>query len=292
MNLKGSSASSGFGIRTNHHAAGLPVGIMKPIKGYISRDIEVREAPPDTGGGRGIFAKADLPFDREVMRVPAMTYYVGDDDVKAQVREVLGWVISRYVGNADGIRAYMERNVFTLMKGGFSHFSSEEEVRRVVSDIPGGVQLLTQDLLSTNDIARLAMRIQFNRFDLEYNGRKGIALFPEAALYNHSCEPNIELTFSFNDEKEYVCSARVLKPVKRGEQLLINYFPNHDLPISRFGAAMRKRWGFECGCSMCRSRITSASVFVIVFFVFPIIFPLRSIYMRRLSASARNAGFT
>lgn len=304
LNVRATSGGP-FNIRTHAHIAGLPVGPLKPWKGYISKDIEAREAPNDTGGGRGIFAKTDLPFDREIIKVPALTYWIGNEDMRSQVREILKWVLQKFSENPDNLRPYIERNVFTLMKGGQSHFSSEDEVRRLVSDVPGASALLSQDALNTSDIARLAMRLQFSRFDIPAQfmptygheasntyKESGIALFPEIALFNHSCEPNVQLTFSMNESKEFIASARVLKPVKRGEQLFIQYIASEDMPISRFGAAMRKRWGFECGCPICRSRITSASIFVMVFFVFPIIYPVRNLYMKRLNQSAKNAGFT
>merc|ERR1719333_434904 len=117
------------------------------------------------------------------------------------------------------------------------------------------------------------MSIEMNRFAMNYDGRQGVALFPEASMFNHQCTPNVELTFHMNMNMEYVVEARVCQPVVKGDQLFVNYIPGNDLPITRLGMALRDRWGFECACAECKSRIMCATLFLFFFGMLPIMGP-------------------
>lgn len=70
------------------------------------------------------------------------------------------------------------------------------------------------------------------------------------SLFNHSCEPNIiEQTFG------KVEGCMTCKPVKKGEQLCINYLSPDDimLPKENRLAMLKTGWGFECKCQKCGS---------------------------------------
>jgi hypothetical protein len=250
------------------------------------------ETGPLPGSGtynRAVFALRDLPYDRELMRVPAYTFYVGEEPLQEQGREIIKTLLRRFVEDKRHA-TYIQRRVMTLMPGSKPFFFSEEDVRSVVAEVEGGMELLSSGIITTHDIYRLATQVWFNRQELEYRGRHGIAMFPEVALFNHSCEPNVVVEYKMDANMDYVCVARVLKPVKKGEQLLINYFPSHNLPISRFASKMRERWGFECMCPVCRSRALSAVGVIFIFGVFPIVIPTVNYAINRKQAAARRAG--
>eukprot|EP00331_Platyophrya_macrostoma_P000970 CAMPEP_0176405754 /NCGR_PEP_ID=MMETSP0127-20121128/509_1 /TAXON_ID=938130 /ORGANISM="Platyophrya macrostoma, Strain WH" /LENGTH=136 /DNA_ID=CAMNT_0017784839 /DNA_START=601 /DNA_END=1008 /DNA_ORIENTATION=- len=133
--------------------------------------------------------------------------------------------------------------------GGFSYFTRERDVFEFVESIriegtmKTGADYLNSGEYTTLDFQKLPLAIEFNRWEVEYRGRKGICLFPEAQYFNHQCEPNVEISISYNPSKaNFYLSARACKPIKAGEELFINYMPNNNLPLSRFSLALRKRW--------------------------------------------------
>lgn len=275
-----------------------PFGKISPWLGYISNEIDCRESPELYAGRskRGIFARRDLSYDRQVMHFPALTYYVGDEDLRDKVKGTLRWVIEK-MGQEISLpeddrkfTKYVQTRLLNLQVGGRVIFRKQEEVSRFLADIPNGAKLVRDGHITEADVHQLAMAIHLNRFDMEYEGRSGIAVCPEASLFNHSCEPNVALTFHMNLNKEYVVEARVLKPISKGEQLFISYMPDNDLPLTRLATAMRKRWSFECQCALCRSRLLAASFFLCVFFLMPVVIPIFLYATGRQAKRARDAG--
>lgn len=251
-------------------------GSMVPFQGYVSPDIL---AAPVPGGGqhkRGVIAQADLPFDRELLRVPAYLLHVGNEPTTRKMVPVLvRTCLKRFVEDRRHA-SYISKRLFTMMVGGNPIFRSEEDVKDVIYDVEGASLLMSKGLITILDIHRLACSIHFNRFDCEYKGQKGIAVFPEVSYFNHSCEPNVKLEFFWDaDTGDYVCSARTIKPVHQGDQLVIHYFPDDvDLPLSRFQRKLQNRWSFTCMCPTCRTRTVLATlasgVFMMVFMFVPL----------------------
>jgi hypothetical protein len=274
-----------------------PFGSLTPWLGFVSPDIECREANEVTSGRsrRGLFAKTTMHYDKVLMRFPALTYYVGDEQMQEQCREMTRWVLTKMAAELDEddkpFTAYVQHRLRNLQPGSHVVFASEEDVVRFMTEIPKGNQLVKREVLTTKDVHNLAMQIEWNRFHMLYDGRNGVALFPEAAIFNHTCEPNVELTFQMNLNKEYVVEARALKPIMKGDQLFVNYIPSNTLPLSRFAMAMRDRWGFECQCAECKSRVLCATAFIAVFVMLPILGPIFYFTISRQTSNARKAGF-
>jgi hypothetical protein len=275
----------------------LPFGSLTPWKGYVSTDIECRDANEHTSGAtrRGLFAKTGLHYDKVIMRFPALTYYVGDEPMPAQTKELLRWVLTKMAAEMDETEQpfthYVTHRLRNLQPGNHVAFGSEDDVVRFVTEIPKGAQLLKREILSSKDVHNLAMQLEWNRWHMTYEARNGVALFPEASIFNHTCDPNVELTFAMNLNHEYVIEARILKPVMKGDQLFVSYIPNNNLPISRLHAALRDRWSFECQCPSCKSRVLSAAVFIAVCVCLPVFGPLYYFTLTRQASNARNAGF-
>ncbi|XP_060115521.1 SET and MYND domain-containing protein 4 [Heteronotia binoei] len=85
--------------------------------------------------------------------------------------------------------------------------------------------------------------------------RLAVALFPVVSLLNHSCDPNITVTFSSS-----TAEIRALQPVAKGQEILHCYGPHK----SRMGAAERRRkllaqYFFDCQCQACLSELESSS---------------------------------
>lgn len=250
-------------------------GSMVPYQGYVSSDLL---AAPVPGGGqhkRGVVTQSDLPFDREVIRVPAYLLHVGDQTPKKMIPLLVRTCLKRFVDDRRHA-SYISKRLFTMMVGGNPIFKTEDEVKDLMYDVEGANLLITKGLLSTLDIHRLGCALYFNRFECEYKGQKGVAIFPEISFFNHSCEPNVKLEFFWDaDTGDYVCSARTMKPVHSGDQLVIHYFPDDmDLPLSRFQRKLQNRWSFTCLCPTCRTRTVlatlAAGAFMMTFFFVPL----------------------
>jgi hypothetical protein len=224
-----------------------------------------------------------------------VTYYIGvEDSAKDQTMEVLRWVMRKVSSEFDKeekpFTDYTQRRLMNMMSGGTTAFVKENEVTRFAADIPHCKKVLKEGWLTTMDIHKLAMQLEFNRWPMEHDGRKGVALFPELSMFNHTCEANVRLEFRMTVEREYKVEARILRPVKAGEQLFISYFPDNDMALTRLARATRERWGFECNCPLCKSRIINMIAFLFVFIVFPILYPIRQRFFAKQSEKARNAG--
>ena len=259
-------------------------GSMVPFQGYISPDLV---SAPIAGGGqhkRGVITTADLPYDREVIRVPAYLLHVAEGKPRHMVVPLVRTCLKRFVDDKRHA-SYISKRLLSLMVGGNPIFRSEDDVRDLILDVEGANLLFSKGLLTTLDIHRLGCAIWFNRVDVEYKGMQGLALFPEVSYFNHSCEPNVALAFSWDVETgDYVCTARTLKPVHAGDQLLIHYFPEAvDEPLSRLQRRFHTRWAFTCLCPQCRTRTVLATLCAAFILMITCFVPLAlySVYQRK-----------
>ena len=75
-------------------------------------------------------------------------------------------------------------------------------------------------------------------------------MYPSAARFNHSCEPNARLSFSGG-----CLSIHAVRELAEGEEVLITYVD------SRAGGEARRRellgtYGFDCDCRRCGEELT------------------------------------
>lgn len=78
----------------------------------------------------------------------------------------------------------------------------------------------------------------------------GTAAFLLASMFNHSCEPNLAVTWPGNSAVVEMRAARDIAP---GEQLTISYI-DETLPRAQRQEALRFAYGFACGCPSCREQ--------------------------------------
>ncbi|KEG06455.1 hypothetical protein DQ04_13841010 [Trypanosoma grayi] len=276
--------------------------IEAPEGGFVTEDIKI-DMNANIGGAyaRGVFARREIGYGREIMNVPAYVMYIGEDSnqpLREQVLILTKEVFTRLVLGTPEEKRYIMHRVVTLMSGGFSYFTRERDVFEFAEEVraPGpegalknGANFLLSGEFSTYDLQKLPLIIEFNRYDVEYNGRRGICLFPEAQYFNHQCEPNVEVTITYNRVKSnFYLSARTVRPVREGEELFVNYMPGNTLPVSRLALAMKKRWGFECTCVKCKSRGIGAVTVLFVVVMLPMTAYLRSINVRRTQEKQRG----
>jgi hypothetical protein len=246
---------------------------ISPHVGYVSDDIGVSESKLGGPFKRGVFAVRELPYDREIMRIPAFLYFVNDGDVRSRTLKLTHTVLERYAKaeiDSDE-RHYIDRRVLTMMSGTMPIFAHEDECRTFLKQIPEAWEAYKRKEFDLLFVQKLAMAIEFNRTDVDYRGHPGSALFPEMTLLNHSCEANAKLVLS----KDPTTGARTLQirtlfHIPKDGEVLIDYLDgvaDEDMPLTRKNAFLMERWGFECGCYQCRSRLISAMLLIALGFI-------------------------
>ncbi|TPP43928.1 SET domain family protein [Leishmania donovani] len=257
--------------------------IEVPPGGFVTADVRI-DMNASFGGSfaRGVFAEREIGYGREVMNLPAYCMYISENDrqpLREQVLIMTKEIFSKVVYGTPQEQQY--RDVFDFA----------EEVRAPGADgaFRNGCSCLMSGEFSSYDLQKLPLIVEFNRFEVDYRGRRGICLFPEASYLNHSCEPNVELSITYNSIKNnFFLSARAVRPILEGEELFINYMPGNNLPLSRLALAMKKRWGFECSCVKCKSRAVGAVTIVFVVLLIPIIVYIRRFIVERTKEKHRS----
>lgn len=276
--------------------------IESPPGGFVTDDVKI-DMNASLGGAyaRGVFATREIGYGREVMNLPAYCMYISENDrqsLREQVLILTKEIFSKVVCGSEADQEYVKHRILSLMSGGFSYFTRERDVFDFAEEVraPGsagafrnGSNCLLSGQFSSYDLQKLPLIVEFNRFEVDYRGRRGICLFPEASYLNHSCEPNVELTITYNSAKNnFYLSARAVRPIREGEELYINYMPGNNLPLSRLALAMKKRWGFECSCVKCKSRAVGAVTVVFVVLLIPIIVYIRRFIVERTQEKHRS----
>lgn len=254
------------------------IGIIEPHEGFVSTDIRIDINVPIGGlHARAVYARREMGFGREIINVPAFAMYVGDEPTREQVLRITEEILRKLATNHPHKKWIFDR-VMSMMYGGPGFFFRERDCVEFAESVKIDAVQHCGDYLhggefTSNDLQRLPQLINFNRWEVEYNGRRGVCLFPEASYFSHDCDPNVELTVEYSTTRNtFVLSGRLCKPVKPGEQLYIHYMPGNNLPLSRFALQMKKRWGFECTCHKCRGRVSQIIGMCIVFFMVPAFF--------------------
>ncbi|TPP46170.1 SET domain family protein [Leishmania donovani] len=276
--------------------------IEVPPGGFVTADVRI-DMNASFGGSfaRGVFAEREIGYGREVMNLPAYCMYISENDrqpLREQVLIMTKEIFSKVVYGTPQEQQYVKHRILSLMSGGFSYFTRERDVFDFAEEVraPGadgafrnGCSCLMSGEFSSYDLQKLPLIVEFNRFEVDYRGRRGICLFPEASYLNHSCEPNVELSITYNSIKNnFFLSARAVRPILEGEELFINYMPGNNLPLSRLALAMKKRWGFECSCVKCKSRAVGAVTIVFVVLLIPIIVYIRRFIVERTKEKHRS----
>uniref|UniRef100_A0A383VC07 SET domain-containing protein n=1 Tax=Tetradesmus obliquus TaxID=3088 RepID=A0A383VC07_TETOB len=87
------------------------------------------------------------------------------------------------------------------------------------------------------------------------SGRQGLALYPAAALLNHSCDPNCSIRFE-GRQLLLVC----VRGAAAGQQLTISYGPQlGQQPTQLRQQLLLQQYGFVCCCSSCRKGLGLAT---------------------------------
>lgn len=120
-----------------------------------------------------------------------------------------------------------------------------ELLRRVVNSCPWGV--LVEEALTTNKLEQMLSRIETN-MHLQLSGH---SLYPSAAMFNHSCNPNCKL------EGDHVARLVVTTAgqISAGAELTVSYV-ELDQPVAARRQALRRQYSFDCNCVRCLDELT------------------------------------
>eukprot|EP01116_Phalansterium_solitarium_P024185 TRINITY_DN8782_c0_g1_i1.p1 TRINITY_DN8782_c0_g1~~TRINITY_DN8782_c0_g1_i1.p1 ORF type:complete len:486 (+),score=148.24 TRINITY_DN8782_c0_g1_i1:762-2219(+) len=134
-----------------------------------------------------------------------------------------------------------------------SHFEDRGEQRQAMyKELGGMVQRTMADefpasLVAPEDLAELFAKMDCNSFAI-FNTRTiqlGFGLYPTASFFNHSCAPNVIV--SFDNARLYM---RTIARVPAGTELCFSYTDIHDPTFMR-QAALQRSYFFQCRCSRC-----------------------------------------
>lgn len=74
-------------------------------------------------------------------------------------------------------------------------------------------------------------------------------IYDVISLFNHSCCPNA--FYAIKDNHGYCLTVR---PIKKGEQVFVNYLGDSVCDTRANRQSYIKRWGFECDCERCKPK--------------------------------------
>ncbi|XP_034017802.1 N-lysine methyltransferase SMYD2-B [Thalassophryne amazonica] len=100
------------------------------------------------------------------------------------------------------------------------------------------------------DLLTLFSQVSCNGFTVEDDelSHMGTAIYPDAALINHSCLPNTIVTYNGT-----VAEVRAVQEVKPGDEVLISYIDVLYPTVDR-NARLRESYFFTCECQECQTK--------------------------------------
>ncbi|KAH9578183.1 SET domain [Trypanosoma melophagium] len=120
--------------------------------------------------------------------------------------------------------------------------SNYDYLKEVVRGMPGG-------LAAMNAFEEQVQEAGVDPQQLHYSSR-GQGIYTIGCLFNHSCEPNLQVLYScVNDETLTVEAIRDIEP---GEELLISYI-DESLPYPDRQQQLYEHYLFTCRCPKCES---------------------------------------
>eukprot|EP00798_Chlamydomonas_sp_ICE-L_P016228 gene16228-22394_t len=84
---------------------------------------------------------------------------------------------------------------------------------------------------------------------LSVDGASGSAAYLVSSLFNHNCEPNVDVVFPRNDGMASFVAAR---DIDEGEQLCISYIESYSMSLEQRRKHLRHTYGFICRCQLCQ----------------------------------------
>lgn len=77
---------------------------------------------------------------------------------------------------------------------------------------------------------------------------RGQGIYTVGCLFNHSCEPNLQVQYCHENDETLV--AVCIRPIKSGDEVTISYI-NEDLPVQERLQQLYEHYLFDCSCVKC-----------------------------------------
>lgn len=143
---------------------------------------------------------------------------------------------------------------FKLTKAGMFHDQLFIDVHEVYSSILAVRKIA--DLFDTEEKQRFLMHFIAHIYFVNHANSIGTETIRRVinvfSMINHSCAPNLYTRYA---GKVHHCIT--IRPVKRGEQLFINYLGTQMHTLNESRAELKSKWGFLCSCDKCEPRSES-----------------------------------
>ncbi|KAH9867086.1 hypothetical protein IAQ61_007678 [Plenodomus lingam] len=189
---------------------------------------EIRAIP---GKGYGCFALKDLKRGRRILADHPLLIVPMADYLQEDIQTAF-----------DKLTATEKELYFSL------HSGHGQDPRSWPSQIHPSVngkertRIEQQHAARTGKEASLISIFQINCMEMD----RGAAVFPHAARFNHSCNPNACFTWNAGIGKETI---HIMNDVKAGEEITLSYCDMlHDKKLRSWEL---KHYGFRCDCRAC-----------------------------------------
>ena len=166
------------------------VGEHLPLKnGSTIQDAVVKYSLQLTG--KGLFATRDIKKGELMMIVDSTAQNVGFNDEQSRMIEMTADILRNALAGGEEERHYLHHWILTGQLSSIVERWRRDATDKVI-ELIGGEESLAKLELHREHIPRIAAIIHMNSFLVEsqYAERRGVAYWPEAAMLNHSCEPN------------------------------------------------------------------------------------------------------
>lgn len=217
--LLGVVGTGEVGFDASHVTERLPTG----WRGLQHTNV-IGEALPDNNGqilggdtvikhsfsltGRGVFATRDVKKGDVIMIAASTAQSLGLDGEERRLVNMVSDILSAAYNGSDEDRAFLHKWILNGQLSSLVERWPERLTKEVIERI-GGAEVLSALELHPIHVARMASIISMNSFVVEssFDERRGMAYWPEAGYFNHSCDPNttyeIMPDHTFKDSEYY-----------------------------------------------------------------------------------------
>ncbi|XP_076128937.1 N-lysine methyltransferase SMYD2-like [Alosa pseudoharengus] len=176
----------------------------------------------------------------------------GDNWCPSETVRLVARILVSMKSNKDGERGASEK--LLLMSDLEAHLDEMDNERREVNemDISALHHFYSKhlDFPDHSQLLRIFSQVNCNGFTIEDEqlSHLGSAVYPDVALMNHSCCPNVIVTY-----KGPLAEIRAVQDMKPGDEILTSYI---DLlyPTDDRNERLRDAYFFTCNCKECSSR--------------------------------------